>query len=89
MSEKGGDLPATSFADLTVELRMAAQREAFGLEQMDMLLLHTRPGALLHAQEEVRTTAERLGHAYLVMKALIPFEADIRAMLKARKDAAE
>lgn len=77
----------TSFAALAVEIRLAATREAMGAEALEMLAAGSAEAVFTTTLKEVRETGARLGEAYELLKALIPHEATIRAMIATTSEA--
>lgn len=71
----------SSFAQLAVEIRLAASREAMGAEALEMLAARSDEPVFATTLNEVRATGAKLGEAYNIFLALIPHEAAVRAMI--------
>lgn len=75
---------AATFHAIAEELRLAAHREAMGLEFLEVEL--ARPDTFLTDTmvEPVRLSAARLAQAHRLFLALIPFEAAIKIIAEHR-----
>lgn len=69
----------TSFADIAVDLFLIAQREAGAVSQLEVFAARYPGEAVERVLADARASAERAGQMYYFVKALIPFEAEIRA----------
>ncbi|MBB4017356.1 hypothetical protein GGR16_002385 [Chelatococcus caeni] len=72
---------APTFAEIAVELQLAATREAFGLEKLEHLSASSGERALAVAVVEVRRSAEVIAAAAGIFKSLIGHEAEVRKLL--------
>lgn len=70
-----------SFAELAVELKMAAFREAAGAEALEVLAARSGERVFEAALREARLSAKLTGEAHELLKALIPHEDAVRAMI--------
>ena len=78
----------TSFANLAIEIRLAASREALGAEALEMLAARSDEAVFSTTLKEVRQSGARLGEAYELIRALIPHEAAVRSLLAQQARAA-
>lgn len=79
-------LPASSFDDIAVDLLLFAEREAFGLEALEVMAAKMDPadnpsGAMTIAQtiRDSRRAARTAGELSVMFRALAPYEKAIRA----------
>lgn len=70
----------TSLAELAVEIRMAASREAASLNALEYLAATTGHDAVKTTLASVKLSGARLGEAYELIRALIPHEKVIREL---------
>jgi len=70
-----------TFAELAVELKFLAQREAIGAEQLEFLAARSEEKVFVVAFREAQISSRRIGEAYELLKALIPYEPAVRALL--------
>lgn len=71
-----------SLAELAVELKMAAFREAAGVEALEILAARSDQRVFEVALREARLSAERVGQAATLLRALIPHEPAVLALLE-------
>lgn len=74
----------TSLADIAVDLFWIAQREAGAVNQLEIFAARYPSDTAERVLAEARATAERAGQTYHFVKALIPYEATLRALVLAQ-----
>jgi len=76
-------LPARSFAELSVDLRLFAQREAMGIPQLEVFIAKTPEPSLALRQtlEDAKRAAVNAGLLADAFAKLVDREADVRAFL--------
>lgn len=72
----------SSFAELAVELKMIAWREAAGVEALEALAARSGERVFEVALREATLSARRAGEASGLLKALIPHEGRVRDLLE-------
>lgn len=80
-----------SFAALAVELKLVAKREAHGVEALELLAAKQPQQVFEATLKHARESAALVAQAHYLLKALIPHECAVRALLEAddeRSDAA-
>jgi hypothetical protein len=80
-------LPVAPFAELAVELGMIAFREALGAEALEGLAARNPVPTFVNTLAQVRRDAELAAQAAALIKALIPVEAQVRALVLAGRSA--
>ncbi|ODT18895.1 MAG: hypothetical protein ABS35_22685 [Kaistia sp. SCN 65-12] len=70
-----------SFADIAVDLFQIAQREAGAVSQLEIFAARYPSDTADRVLADARAAAERAGQTYQFVKALIPHEAAIRALV--------
>ncbi|WP_336801537.1 hypothetical protein [Kaistia sp. MMO-174] len=73
-----------SLADIAVDLFLIAQREAGTVSQLEVFAARYPSATAERTLAEARATAERAGQTYHFVKALIPHEATLRALVLAQ-----
>lgn len=75
-------MTTASFAEIAVELKMIAFREACGVEAMEVLAARSGEKVFEISLREARLGARRLGEAYDLIRALIPHETLVRGLVE-------
>jgi len=73
-----------SLADIAVDLFLIAQREAGTVCQLEVFAARYPSPSAERTLAEARAAAERAGQTYYFVKALIPYEATLRALILAQ-----
>lgn len=78
-------LPDTPFADLAVELGLAAREQARGVELLETTVIRDESEIIRRIREtaltDCRQSALRLAEGHDLLRLLSPFEDEIRGML--------
>lgn len=78
-----------SLAELAIELKLVAWREAVGVEALEVLAAQSPDQRVFAAAlREARLSAALVGEAYGLLRALIPHEPAVRALLDEPDEAA-
>ena len=70
-----------TFAEMAVELRCAASREAFSIGALEVFEARYPNDLKTGTLDQVRRTATAFGEMHALMRALSPYEAEVRALL--------
>lgn len=78
--------PVASLAELAVQLKMTAWREACGVEALEEMAARAPDERVFAVSlREARLCADLIGQAYELMKALIPHEQAVHKLIAAER----
>ncbi|PPE78285.1 hypothetical protein C3941_19670 [Kaistia algarum] len=83
MSDMPIPLPAASFGELAVDLFFEARERAGIVHQLEVYAARWPSFTVNHTLAEAKAAADRTAQFYHFVKAMIPYEAEIRAMVAA------